>query len=77
MLEVWEEDTAMQDRDTKLKPCPFCGKDADYITQFINDVITMKLITYHVVGCKKCGIGFRKEEKQEAFDKWNTRVVAE
>lgn len=50
----------------KLKPCPFCGGEADYRT--------MGNCVYIV--CTKCGCNtqtFHYKERQEAIKAWNNR----
>ena len=51
-------------KDKKLKPCPFCGGEAEVLDH----------INYYV-GCSNCGVstkGYGKEIK--AVTAWNTRT---
>ena len=65
MLEVWEEDTAMQDRDTELKPCPFCGGEAEVYAQAFNKYSVICSNCY----CVKGSYG----TKEKAIEEWNRR----
>ena len=67
MLEVWQEVDAMQDRDSKLKLCPFCGGEAEV---WVSDV-TDRAIVY----CTVCDAQIRiRQNEQEAIEAWNKRV---
>lgn len=52
---------------TELKPCPFCGGEANYQGFELNN---------YCVYCRKCGTSTRKyyASKDEARDAWNRRV---
>ena len=54
--------------DTKLKPCPFCGREVEVIKRCSEKPYI------HGVWCKgcRCRTSFEKSEK-EAVQKWNTR----
>ena len=63
------------DRPKMAKPCPFCGSEASQITQVIDGWVKYdEPRTYYVVGCKNCGVGFRKPFMWEAIELWNRRV---
>jgi Lar family restriction alleviation protein len=61
---------------TELKPCPFCGGEAE----FFKDV-TFKAETGEQVGeikffvwCTNCSALVSGDNKQEAFEAWNRRA---
>lgn len=56
-----------------LKPCPFCGGDAERFECEETDNIGGD-----VIGCKKCGASTRVffGEKEGVEDAWNTRASA-
>lgn len=57
----------MSDRDAKLKPCPFCGGEAEV---WVSDV-TDRAIVY----CTVCDAQIRiRQNEQEAIEAWNHRV---
>lgn len=68
---------------TELKPCPFCGGNAEVYEyeseQTIYDADTLGFVdteycTKHGVGCPECGcIIAEKTSKQKAIDAWNRR----
>lgn len=76
MLGVWEEVAEMPDRDTKLKPCPFCGSEAElYSYQSNKDFLCSKL---YGVFCKNCICKTDVSSVEKiAIENWNRRVVAE
>lgn len=60
---------------TEIKPCPFCGEEAEY-----SKIDTSKTVPFgtvqHFVTCKKnCleGLYARGNTKEEAIKEWNTR----
>jgi Lar family restriction alleviation protein len=55
----------------KLKPCPFCGGEAD-IEKIPGSPFTNEPYTWGV-GCKTCNIGWYEEAKERAIDVWNRR----
>lgn len=55
----------------KLKPCPFCGGEAD-IEEIPGSPFTNEPYTWGV-GCKTCNIGWYEEAKERAIDVWNRR----
>jgi Lar family restriction alleviation protein len=62
----------------ELKPCPFCGEDPVYLTDFENDDGNSPVV--HHVSCGLCYVQpgiYGEESKEEAFRKWNTRVPVE
>lgn len=54
--------------DIDLKPCPFCGGEAD-----ISHDHTVE--ENHAYGCRRCGIWFDTFNSDEAFDAWNARTA--
>lgn len=61
---------------TELKPCPFCGGEAELFEIYhYNDSLTL-----FQAGCEACGIHFRgcrdtkAEARQVAIEKWNRRA---
>ena len=48
-----------------LKPCPFCGGEADYYENY-----------YHGcnIYCQKCGAEFECDSEAEAIEAWNRRA---
>ena len=60
-----------------LKPCPFCGGEAEYKALECNcRGVELDEGTYHFIGCKNHCINslwVRGTSKEEAFAKWNTR----
>lgn len=65
-----------EQRSNELKPCPFCGKEPNYVCSG-NDKGMLSVETY----CPNCGAGFKikslKNEKnwllEKAKSKWNRR----
>ena len=68
----------------ELKPCPFCGGEADiydYETEHdIYDSYTLgyvdtEIITKYVCVCPACGAsGAEQTSEEEAIEAWNRRV---
>lgn len=70
----------------KLKPCPFCGGEAETHDEVdvnpIHDLITgayvdAEVIYYERTGCPKCDIWFHIEEDEPegtTIEKWNRRA---
>ena len=63
--------------EIKLKPCPFCGGEAE----IISDVYGIMCKGFALVTCKDCGAKSDKSEesidycaKQVVADKWNRRA---
>ena len=57
--------------EIKLKPCPFCGGEAEtfYWQAHINDEYHLNLV------CTTCGAGFQDvSSEKEAFEAWNRRA---
>ena len=60
-----EQETTMD--EIKLKPCPFCGGEAEI---FVSDV-TDRAVVY----CKGCDAQIQiKPNEEEAIEAWNERV---
>ena len=57
----------------ELKPCPFCGGEADIHTY--EDMLTDK--NYTEVVCGYCGVGTKGDTQSEAIEAWNTRNYLE
>ena len=61
-------------RETKLKPCPFCGSEAE-IESFTAKVALFKKATGKCITCKSCKcrtpVVF---EEENAIEIWNRRV---
>ena len=57
----------------ELKPCPFCGGEAEY--KIFNDTC-YKNNWYSMVHCNKCGT-IMQGDYNEAIEKWNTRNYPE
>lgn len=55
--------------DKKLKPCPFCGGEAETLTSYFSVV---PVCYVHCCECKAEGPVFGTEKK--AVEAWNTRV---
>ena len=51
-----------------LKPCPFCGYEADYHETYHRN---------HRIGCTGCKIIICGDTKEEVFSKWNRRAMPE
>jgi len=65
----------MQDRDIKLKPCPFCGGEADVDTYYSNNGFFDKPTKIYKVFCQDCLCQTDEEYiKDKAIKVWNTRV---
>lgn len=62
----------MKENKTVLKPCPFCGGEAD-----IEDISTEDE-QYYMISCKKCGasacFGDKSETQVGAVEFWNKRA---
>jgi Lar family restriction alleviation protein len=53
----------------KLKPCPFCGGDADLLEQDPRQLATL-------VACSDCGASIpASTSEDDAIRRWNTRVT--
>jgi len=71
--------------EPKLKPCPFCGTDAEYDSQSLRNKIGGRSIMW-TVSCPKddcfCSLTFDRDDqmnflfetKEEAADAWNKRA---
>lgn len=56
----------MREKETKLKPCPFCGGKAGVYQDYHG---------FYTVQCDKCGIGtLHKYDEIEVINDWNRRV---
>ncbi len=55
--------------EPKLKPCPFCGGEAEYDEDFFGRAY---------IQCSNCEAHLQdKKAYQDCIEAWNTRVVAE
>lgn len=78
--------------EIKLKPCPFCGGDAEFVAVITGTDGDGELTGKYKIRCKKCGgsgsihpfwcfVRFlyvdNSEEEQKAIDAWNTRTIKE
>lgn len=61
----------------ELKPCPFCGKEAELWFEFVpyqTEYEYEEINLYHC-GCAYCGIQSSVPwDKREAIEAWNRRV---
>ena len=55
--------------DTKLKPCPFCGCDAEF-----ERIGTPRVSC--IVSCTECGARLESGESFGSGNQWNTRKVS-
>ena len=56
----------VQNEQPKLKPCPFCGGEAEMFPYYFNE--------WHI-GCGKCSCDMGVfDTKEEAIEAWNKRV---
>lgn len=62
----------LPDEEVSLKPCPFCGGNADLYGLFApteDDEINM-----YVCGCRKCDVKFYQPwQYDKIVSQWNTR----
>lgn len=61
-------------RAETLKPCPFCGSEAEVNSWCIKGIANR---THYRVRCKYCGCECRTREyrkRKKAIDVWNRRV---
>ena len=58
-----------------LKPCPFCGAEAEYIEDKAFSCTDGLAIgkTMSFVWCTSCSALVRKKNKEEAVEQWNRR----
>lgn len=57
-------------RDSEaLKPCPFCGSDAEHIHVYAGEEIV------RCVSIDDCGVGFSGDNEEELRNVWNTRAI--
>lgn len=66
----------MSDDATKLKPCPFCGGEADASIYKDEDLATHNIVDWYRVGCSKCGVFFAIPDGYDggtAAEQWNKR----
>ena len=59
---------------TELKPCPFCGGDAEVLV--LSKILNSTLYEYCRCGCKECGLLFPRfcVTKEAAIGAWNRRA---
>ena len=60
----------------EMKPCPFCGGEAELYDHTRFDRKHEKLYEYFRVGCKECDLRFPKfsDSKEDAIEAWNRRA---
>lgn len=64
----------LHETETKLKPCPFCGGEANKRIAFPVDSDGMEMNMY-IVGCKNCDIDFSALwDEERAIELWNRRA---
>lgn len=72
-------------RYDELKPCPFCGGEAEYISKVLVIPILDKNgayidaddAYYEETRCKECGIGYMLADDEDdglTIEKWNRRA---
>lgn len=73
--------TTLKSSEATLKPCPFCGCTAIYVTH-TNYYDTEDTVSIFCNGCKAHvtleqneAEGINEKTKSEAIEAWNTRVV--
>ena len=59
--------------NNKLKPCPFCGGEAKYITYYPFDGYQRESPTY-IIKCEECGAEVNDNKKESVIELWNRRV---
>ena len=65
-LRLTEEGRKLVEKDTGLKPCPFCGGEAEEWKDSWM-AFTMR------VGCRRCGISFEQRYNDNHIKMWNRR----
>lgn len=55
----------------QLKPCPFCGGEADLCNTAVQTKSGRKLWS---VECTECGVILDRESREDALKVWNNRV---
>lgn len=68
-LRLTEAGRKLVEKYTRLKPCPFCGKNGEEWKEEGGYPWTFN----KKVGCRKCGISFYNNH-DEGIEKWNRRV---
>lgn len=64
-----DADTSYVNNKPELKPCPFCGGDADVDENIYNSVRSNDWSVF----CDSCRIKLTRKTKELAIEKWNTR----
>lgn len=59
----------MENRMSKLKPCPFCGSEARYVEDKV-----LKLCYVRCESGDLCAIEIPGDTRQQAIDTWNKRT---
>ena len=62
--------------ELKLKPCPFCGAEAEHFKDacFVGETGKPVGKIKHFVWCTECSALVSGGTEQEAYDAWNRRV---
>jgi Lar family restriction alleviation protein len=64
----------------KLKPCPFCGGEAELFLRSCNGVPSGDVVTEAEITCNKCDVKFTRWAlnkiwaKKSVIEAWNRRV---
>jgi Lar family restriction alleviation protein len=71
---------------SRLKPCPFCGGEAEYISNIdVHPIldengayIDADVFYYEATRCQKCGVGYESADADEpegiTIERWNRRA---
>lgn len=59
---------------TELKPCPFCGREAERYTLVVVTPMMNRKVEKKAVGCFGCEAFVLAKFEDDAIGKWNQRV---